>query len=330
MSEHHKHPFDSLSPDLLIDAVESVGFISDGRLLALNSYENRVYQVGIEEQTPMIAKFYRPERWSREQIIEEHEFCFDLVEQELPIVAPWCSASGDSLHQYGGFSFALFQRKGGHAPELDNLDNLFILGRLTGRIHGVGAVRPFQHRPVLDSQSFGWQSYQLISEAFIPSELRLAYDSLALDILKKIDQILAEYGAIKRIRVHGDCHSGNILWRDDNPHFVDFDDARMAPAIQDLWMLLSGDRNEQTVQIAELIEGYSEFYDFDLRELKLIEVLRTLRIMNYSAWIARRWSDPAFPRAFSWFNSARYWSDHILELREQLAALNEPPLQLIR
>ena len=245
-------------------------------------------------------------------------------------MAPWCSASGDSLHQYGGFSFALFQRKGGHAPELDNLDNLFILGRLMGRIHGVGAVRPFQHRPVLDSQSFGWQSYQLISEAFIPSELRLAYDSLALDILKKIDQILAEYGAIKRIRVHGDCHSGNILWRDDNPHFVDFDDARMAPAIQDLWMLLSGDRNEQTVQIAELIEGYSEFYDFDLRELKLIEVLRTLRIMNYSAWIARRWSDPAFPRAFSWFNSARYWSDHILELREQLAALNEPPLQLIR
>jgi Ser/Thr protein kinase RdoA (MazF antagonist) len=330
MSDAQKHPFDRLSPDLLIDAVESVGFLSDGRLLALNSYENRVYQVGIDEQAPMIAKFYRPERWSREQILEEHEFCFQLVEQELPVVAPWRSANGDSLHQFGGFSFALYERKGGHAPELDNLDNLFILGRLMGRIHGVGAMQPFQHRPVLDSQSFGWDSFELISEQFIPAELREAYDTLAVHVLKKIDQILADYGQINLIRVHGDCYSGNILWRDNNPHYVDFDDARMAPAIQDLWMLLSGDRHEQTLQIAELVEGYSEFYDFDLRELRLIEVLRTLRIMNYSAWIARRWSDPAFPRAFSWFNSARYWSDHILELREQLAALNEPPLELIR
>ena len=330
MSDAQTHPFDTLSPDLLIDAVESVGFLSDGRLLALNSYENRVYQVGIDEQAPMIAKFYRPERWSREQILEEHEFCFQLVEQELPVVAPWRSANGDSLHQYGSFSFALYERNGGHAPELDNLDNLFILGRLMGRIHGVGAMQPFQHRPVLDSQSFGWDSFKLISEQFIPAELREAYDTLAVHVLKKIDQILADYGQINLIRVHGDCHSGNILWRDDNPHYVDFDDARMAPAIQDLWMLLSGDRHEQTLQIAELVKGYSEFYDFDLRELRLIEVLRTLRIMNYSAWIARRWSDPAFPRAFSWFNSARYWSDHILELREQLAALNEPPLKLIR
>ena len=330
MSDSQKHPFDNLSPDLLIDAVESVGFMSDGRLLALNSYENRVYQVGIEDQTPMIAKFYRPERWSREQILEEHEFCFQLVEQELPVVAPWCSADGNSLNDFGGFRFALFERKGGHAPELDNLDNLLILGRLMGRIHGIGATRPFKYRPKLDSQVFGWQSFKLIGEQFIPDALREAYDTLALDILKKIDQILTDYGDIKHIRVHGDCHSGNILWRDDNPHFVDFDDARMAPAIQDLWMLLSGDRYEQTLQNAELVEGYNEFYDFDVRELKLIEVMRTLRIMHYSAWIARRWSDPAFPRAFSWFNSPRYWSEHILELREQLAALNEPPIELMR
>jgi len=330
MSDSQKHPFDNLSPDLLIDVFESVGFMSDGRLLALNSYENRVYQVGIEDQTPMIAKFYRPERWSREQILEEHEFCFQLVEQELPVVAPWCSADGNSLNDFGGFRFALFERKGGHAPELDNLDNLLILGRLMGRIHGIGATRPFKYRPKLDSQVFGWQSFKLISEKFIPDALREAYDTLALDILKKIDQILTDYGDIKHIRVHGDCHSGNILWRDDNPHFVDFDDARMAPAIQDLWMLLSGDRYEQTLQIAELVEGYNEFYDFDVRELKLIEVMRTLRIMHYSAWIARRWSDPAFPRAFSWFNSPRYWSEHILELREQLAALNEPPIELMR
>ncbi len=330
MSDSQKHPFDSLSPDLLIDAVESLGFVSDGRFLALNSYENRVYQIGIEDETPMIAKFYRPGRWSREQILEEHEFCYELHEQELPVVVPWRNSQGGSLNSYGDFTFALYQRKGGRAPELDNLDNLFILGRLMGRIHGIGATKPFKYRPQLDSQGFGWDSYKLISEQFIPDGLRLAYDSLALDILKKIEQILADYGEITRIRVHGDCHSGNILWRDDNPHFVDFDDARMAPAIQDLWMLLSGDRHEQTLQMAEIVEGYNEFYTFDMRELRLIEVMRTLRIMHHSAWIARRWSDPAFPMAFSWFNSPRYWSEHILELREQLAALNEPPIELIR
>jgi Ser/Thr protein kinase RdoA (MazF antagonist) len=328
MTDSSSHPFDALSPDLLIDAVESQGFVSDGRFLALNSYENRVYQIGIEEQTPMIVKFYRPERWTDDQICEEHEYCFQLKDQELPVVCPWLNAEGESLSTYADFRFALYERRGGHAPELDNLDNLFILGRLLGRFHGIGAMQPFSYRPTLDVENFGWQSYRLISEQFMPAELSPAYDSLALDVLKAVDEILVDYGPINNIRVHGDCHSGNILWRDDNPHFVDFDDARMAPAIQDLWMLLSGDRQEQTAQMAELIEGYSEFYDFDYRELRLIEVFRTLRIMHHSAWIARRWTDPAFPRAFSWFNSPRYWSDHILMLREQLAALNEPPLQV--
>jgi Ser/Thr protein kinase RdoA (MazF antagonist) len=211
---------------------------------------------------------------------------------------------------------------------LDNLDNLFILGRLLGRFHGIGATQPFKYRPTLNVKNFGWDSYELISKDFMPKELSPAYDSLALDVLKAIDEILAGYGQINNIRVHGDCHSGNILWRDDYPHFVDFDDARMAPAIQDIWMLLSGDREEQTAQITEIIQGYNEFYDFDYRQLRLIEVFRTLRIMHHSAWIARRWSDPAFPRAFSWFDSPRYWSDHILALREQLAALNEPPLEV--
>ena len=328
MTDSSSHPFDALSPDLLIDAVESQGFVSDGRFLALNSYENRVYQIGIEEQTPMIVKFYRPERWTDDQIREEHEYCFQLKDQELPVVCPWLNTEGESLSTYADFRFALYERRGGHAPELDNLDNLFILGRLLGRFHGIGAMQPFSYRPTLDVENFGWQSYRLISEQFMPAELSPAYDSLALDVLKAVDEILVDYGPINNIRVHGDCHSGNILWRDDNPHFVDFDDARMAPAIQDLWMLLSGDRQEQTAQMAELIEGYSEFYDFDYRELRLIEVFRTLRIMHHSAWIARRWTDPAFPRAFSWFNSPRYWSDHILMLREQLAALNEPPLQV--
>ena len=328
MTETRSHPFEALGPDLLIDAVESQGFLSDGRFLALNSYENRVYQIGIEDQAPMIAKFYRPERWTNEQIHEEHEYCFQLMEQELPVVCPWVNSRSDSLHNYGDFRFALYERKGGHAPELDNLDNLFILGRVLGRFHGIGAMQAFKHRPTLRVENFGWQSYHLISEQFMPKELLPAYDSLALDVLKKVDQLLEDYGPINNIRVHGDCHSGNILWRDDYPHFVDFDDARMAPAIQDLWMLLSGDRQEQTLQMAELIEGYNDFYDFDYRELRLIEVFRTLRIMHHSAWIARRWTDPAFPRAFTWFNSPRYWSDHILMLREQLAALNEPPLQV--
>ena len=328
MIESGNHPFDKLTPDLLIDAVESQGFLSDGGFLALNSYENRVYQIGIENKTPMIAKFYRPNRWTDEQIFEEHQFCFQLQEQELPVVCPWLNSEGKSISHHEGFRFALYERKGGRAPELDNLDNLFILGRLLGRFHGIGATQPFKYRPTLNVKNFGWDSYELISKDFMPKELSPAYDSLALDVLKAVDGILAGYGEIKNIRVHGDCHSGNILWRDDYLHFVDFDDARMAPAIQDIWMLLSGDREEQTAQITEIIQGYSEFYDFDYRQLRLIEVFRTLRIMHHSAWIARRWSDPAFPHAFSWFDSPRYWSDHILALREQLAALNEPPLEV--
>jgi len=329
MTESEAHDFELLTPDMIMDAVESCGYISDGRLLALNSYENRVYQVGIEDEKPLIAKFYRPNRWSRDQIDEEHQFCFELQEQELPVVCPLLSSAKSSLHSHRGFQFSLYPRRGGYAPELDNLDNLFILGRLLGRFHGVGSVNKFTSRPKLDIQTFGWQAYKYISEHFIPSELSPAYDSLLPDVLNKCQSILDDFGEINWIRVHGDCHSGNILWRDDNPHFVDFDDARMAPAVQDLWMLLSGDRHEQKAQIAELVEGYNEFNDFDPRELALIEVLRTLRIIHHSAWIARRWTDPAFPRAFPWFNSARYWSDQILTLREQFSALDEPPLEML-
>ena len=328
MQTDTRHPFDELTPDLMIDAVESQNFISDGRFLALNSYENRVYQVGIEGQDPMIAKFYRPQRWTDAQIDEEHAYCFQLLAQELPVVAPWVNVAGHSLHRHSGYVFSLYTRRGGRAPELADLDNLLILGRLMGRIHGVGSMQSFAHRPTLDVENFGWRSYRLISQRFMIPELQSAYDSLALDVLKKIDQVMADYGPVRTIRVHGDCHSGNILWRDDNPHFVDFDDSRMAPAVQDLWMLLSGDRYEQSLQMAELVEGYNEFCDFDYRELRLIEVLRTLRMMHHSAWLAKRWDDPAFPRAFPWFGSARYWSDHILMLREQFAALDEPVLHI--
>jgi len=322
-----QHPFENLTPSFIQDAIESLGYLCDGRVFGLNSYENRVYQVGIEEEQPLIAKFYRPNRWSREQIHEEHSFCFELQDQELPVVAP-LQLNNESLFEYGDFMFALFPRKGGHAPELDNLDNLFILGRMLGRIHRIGAAEPFKHRPTIDLQSYGHDSVKLISEQFIPGELKTAYDTLAQDLLNRMEQIWQESEPQDLIRVHGDCHIGNMLWRDNAPHFVDFDDARMAPAIQDIWMLLSGDRDSQQAQLLEIIEGYNEFGEFNPAQLKLTETLRTLRIMNYAAWLARRWEDPAFPHNFPWFNTVRYWSDHILELREQLAALQEPPLQL--
>lgn len=321
------HPFETLTPSFILDAVESLGYWSDGRSFPLNSYENRVYQVGIEESEPLIAKFYRPDRWTDEQILEEHQLCFELAEQELPIVAPMVK-DGTSLFHCGGFRLALFKRRGGHAPELDNPDNLFILGRLLGRMHLVGATRPFEHRPTVNVKTYGYDSAAFVSEFFIPGELKASYDSLTADILKLVDEIIARVGKVNLIRVHGDCHGGNMLWRDDAPHFVDFDDARMAPAIQDIWMLLSGDRVEQLSQLSEIIDGYNEFNDFQLKELQLVEVMRTLRILHYSAWLARRWEDPAFPHSFTWFNTVRYWSEHILELREQFAALQEPGFTL--
>jgi len=322
------HPFASLTPGFIMDAVESRGFRCDCRTLTLNSYENRVYQVGIEEGEPLIAKFYRPERWSDDQIREEHQFCLELADHELPVVAPLCDAEGESLFKHGVFRFALYPRRGGRAPEFDDLDNLLILGRLLGRLHRIGAARPFVHRPRLDSRSFGYESVALIADRFIPPEYKANYAVLSHDLLQAVDAIVEEAGALAYLRVHGDFHSGNILWRDDVPNLVDLDDARMAPAMQDLWMLLSGDRPRQMAQLAELISGYEEFYDFQPRQLLLVEALRTLRMLHFTAWLARRWGDPTFPRHFSWFNTPRYWGEHILELREQIAALREPPLAI--
>ena len=325
MNSDIQHPYDRLTPDRVLDAVESRGYVSDARIFALNSYENRVYQVGIEESDPVIVKFYRPERWSREQILEEHRFSIELQQMELPIVAPLVS-DGESLHEFEGFLFAIFPRQGGHAPELDNLDNLLILGRTLGRMHKLGAAKAFEYRPEISLQRFGIDNINyLLGNDFIPESLKEAYKTLTQDLLHRLETIRAN-NRFNCIRVHGDCHSGNILWRNDAPHFVDFDDTVMAPAIQDLWMLLSGDRQSQTLQMAEVLEGYTEFMDFHPAELNLVEYYRTLRLINYSGWLAKRWDDPAFPMAFTWFNTERYWAEHILELREQLAMLDEPPL----
>lgn len=320
------HPFQALTPERVMTAVESCGFRCDCRVLALNSYENRVFQVGIEDAAPLIAKFYRPQRWSEAQLREEHAFSAELVEHELPVVAP-LAVAGETLFSHGGFFFSLSPRQGGYAPEFDNLDNLLIMGRLLGRLHRVGQVRPFAHRPRLDCASFGWQSAGFLLERFFPAEYAANYRALSTELLQAIDELFATV-APRFIRVHGDCHAGNVLWRDGAPHLVDLDDARLAPAVQDLWLMLSGDRLRQQAQLAEILDGYGEFCDFAPAELRLIEALRALRLLHYSAWLARRWDDPAFPHHFPWFNTHRYWGEQILALREQLAALVEPPLQM--
>ncbi|MFL0797594.1 MAG: serine/threonine protein kinase [Cellvibrionaceae bacterium] len=325
-----QHPFATLTPDHVLDAVEALGHYSDGRILALNSYENRVYSVGIEDSTPVIVKFYRPNRWSEAQILEEHSFLQEQAELEIPVVTPW-KKEEQTLFQWANpqrtFFYTLFPRQGGQAPSLDNLDNLEILGRFIGRIHSAGASRLFQHRPSIDVESYAESSALfLLENDFLPKSLRPAYEAIAQELMELLPQ---RYNTgFTPIRLHGDCHVGNVLWRDDCPHFVDFDDARNGPAIQDLWMLLSGERSERIAQLDAIIEGYEQFFRFDNRELSLIEPLRTMRLMHYAAWLARRWDDPAFPMTFTWFNTERYWSEHILELKEQRSALDEPPLAL--
>ncbi len=323
----NEHPYNALTPDVLLDAVESCGFFCDGSFLALNSYENRVYQVGIEDEKPLIAKFYRPGRWSIEAIQEEHDFSLALAEQEIPVVTPIANDQQQTLFHFEGFHFALFPRQGGYWPELNNEEDRLQFGRLMGRIHAIGAIQPFAHRPVLTIKDFGTDSRNwLLENDFIPEHLLNAYQTLTDDLLVQIQSAWDLAGDFQSIRLHGDCHAGNILWTDDGPHFVDLDDCRMGPAIQDLWMLLSGERDEMTIQLEDFLEGYSEFYDFDARELNLIEALRTLRLIHYSAWLGRRWQDPAFPRHFPWFSEPRYWEEHVLTLREQAAAMNEPAL----
>ena len=329
MTDNTSHPYDRLTPDLVIDAVESTGRLSDARLLALNSYENRVYQVGIEGADPLIAKFYRPARWSDAQILEEHAFSLELQEAEISVVAPLADDSDATLHSHEGFRFALFPRRGGYPPELDNFDNLLVLGRTLGRIHAAGRAGQFAQRQQLSVERMLTQSREFLLEGFIPRELIPAYDSLTADLQQAVTGVYGEVGPSDLIRVHGDCHVGNILWRDDTAHFVDLDDCCTAPPVQDLWMFLSGESDYRQLQLSELIEGYSEFCDFDPRQLRWIEALRTMRLIHYAAWLARRWEDPAFPRSFTWFNTERYWAEHILELREQMSALQEEPLQLL-
>jgi len=321
-------PYAGLFPDVVIDAVEQAGIACDGRVLALNSYENRVYQVGVEDRRPVVVKFYRPGRWSDAAIEEEHRFAHELVQAEVPVVAP-LKIDGRSLMRHAGFRLAIFLAQGGRWPELGQPEERRTIGRFLGRIHMVGASRAFAVRPSMDIDRLGRASRDwLLDSGWIPAHLEVAYESVTDALLDAIADSYDRAGDFLELRIHGDCHRGNILWTDDGPHFVDLDDCVTGPAIQDLWMLLAGDDDEMRAQFSEILEGYRTFADLDLRQLWLVEGLRTLRIMHYAAWIARRWSDPAFPKAFPWFEETRYWEEHVLTLREQAALLQEPPLVL--
>ncbi len=324
MCSNKATPYENLDPALILDAIESLGFICSGSLHTLNSYENRVYQVGIEDTAPLIAKFYRPHRWTNEAILEEHQFAHELQDLEIPVVAPLKTADEKTLHEHQGYRFALFPRWGGRAFEGDNFEQLEWMGRFIGRLHAVGASHPFEHRMPLNVKTYGYNTYNfLIENNFIPDHLKASYCGIVEDLLKKIELCFAKAGNVDYIRLHGDIHAGNVLWNDNGPHIVDLDDCVMGPAIQDIWMLLSGDEMHMRLQLEHILQGYREFHDFNPREIHLIEALRTLRMLHYSAWIARRWEDPAFPHHFPWFNTPHYWQEQISHLNEQRFLLDQ-------
>jgi Ser/Thr protein kinase RdoA (MazF antagonist) len=323
----HARPYDGLTPDAVLDALASAGLRGDGRLLALNSFENRVYLANLEDGGSVVAKFYRPGRWSDAQILEEHAFALELAEREIPVVAP-LQIEGRTLHGFGGFRFAAYPRCGGRPPELEDESVLEWIGRFLARIHACGALVEFRARPELSLESFGTASRDwLLANDCVPPDLKPAWSSVSAHALEGAREAWERAGRVKTIRLHGDCHAGNILWREpDGPHFVDLDDARTGPAVQDLWMLLPAERETAEQSLGALLRGYEQFHAFDRRELLLVEALRTLRLLHYAHWLASRWDDPAFPAAFPWFGTQRYWQDRILELREQVAAMQEPPL----
>lgn len=324
------HPYDALTPDVVLDALDATGLRGDGRLQGLNSYENRVYLARLEDGGAVVLKFYRPGRWSEAQIAEEHGFALELAEAEVPMVAP-LRLQGRTLHRHGDFLFSVSPARGGRRPELDDPEVLEWIGRLMARLHLVGAARPFASRPALDAQSFGQEPLAwLLEQGQLPPESAGRWREAAQAALGLASDAMAACAApygIATLRLHGDCHPGNILWTpDQGPHFVDLDDSRSGPAVQDLWMLLSGERQQQQRQLGALLDGYETLREFDRRELALIEPLRTLRLLHYSAWLARRWSDPIFPLNFPWFGSASYWQEQAAMLWQQVEAMQQPPL----
>jgi Ser/Thr protein kinase RdoA (MazF antagonist) len=318
-------PFAALSPDVVLDAAASVGIEGDGRLLALNSYENRVYQLGTDDGN-RVLKFYRANRWSDAQIAEEHEFTAQMAAAELPVAAP-LQIHGDTLFRFQEYRFCVFPWMPGRAPELDAKESLTLLGRAIARMHQIGCLQPFAARPWLTSERLGWQALEtVLGSGLIPDELARRYEEVARELLEAVETVFESAGEVAAIRIHGDCHLGNLLWNERGPVFVDLDDCMMGPRVQDLWMLLSGPPEAQQRQWAEILEGYQQFANFDYREVLLVEALRSLRMLHHAAWVAQRWQDPAFPRAFPWFGERRNWENYILDLLEQSSNMREQPL----
>lgn len=341
-----RHPFEVLTPDLVMDALASVGLYCDGRLLALSSYENRVYQLVLEDGQKVVAKFYRPERWSDAQIEEEHAFALELMAAEIPMIGPLILQER-TLHHFGGFAFSVSPQRGGRPPELDDDEVLEWIGRFLARIHTVGAAKPFSSRPALNLNTFALEPMEwLLTHDKVPLDVQSLWQKTCQDAIDSIASCAhfdratgifdSRNSSVKQIRLHGDCHPGNILWTPADapssagpgPHFVDLDDARTGPAVQDFWMLLSGDRSQRTRQLSCLVDGYEQFRSFDRRELALIEPLRTLRLIHYSAWLARRWDDPTFPINFPWFGSSDYWKGQVQMLQDQIEGMQEEPLMV--
>ena len=333
------HAYETLTPDAVLDALASVGLHGDGRLMALSSYENRVYQIHLEHSAGkgseagdvVVAKFYRPDRWTDEQIKEEHTFANELMAAEVPVVGA-LQLHSHTLHHFNGFAFSVSPSRGGRRPELENFEVLEWIGRFLARIHTVGSAKPFTHRPALSLQTFGYASREvLLAGKYLPLDMESRWLKAFEQAMQTATAVFESVGGIKNIRLHGDCHPGNILWTPEGlpgagPHFVDLDDARTGPAVQDLWMLLAGDRPQCLQQLGALVDGYEEFREFDRRELALIEPLRTLRLIHYSAWLAQRWHDPIFPINFPWFGSSDYWKGQVDMLEEQTEAMQAAPL----
>ena len=337
--------FQALSPLRVLDALSDLGLAVDGRLSALSSYENRVYLAMLDDNSAVVAKFYRPLRWPQAAIEEEHAFATELTQQDIPVVAPLV-LQGQQLHhlavdeaQHPGFWFSVSPRRGGRQPELDDAEVLEWIGRFLARIHNVGQRSAFAQRPSLDLQTFGAEPREwLLSQDAVAPEVRTEWASLSEQALTLVRQAwdaaaVGQAGGVQTIRLHGDCHPGNILWTptdrpEGGPHFVDLDDARQGPAVQDLWMLQSGERADRTRQLAQLIDGYESMRAFDRRELALIEPLRTLRLIHYSAWLARRRDDPSFALHFPWFDGPDYWRGQVNMLQEQIEAMQDPPLMV--
>ncbi|MCO7225690.1 serine/threonine protein kinase [Pleionea sp. CnH1-48] len=319
MTQHHE--FYQLDPDTILDALDATGIEAEAALLALNSYENRVYQLRDFAQKRWVVKFYRPHRWSDEQILEEHQFSLQLAEAEIPVVAPTLFNDQSLLH-FKNFRFSLFESRGGRSPNLDDEETLTWLGRFIGRIHLIGESQNYNQRPVINVDAYAQQSHDFVmQQGFVPDSLKESMNSVCLPLIEACVERFSRFSDIETFRIHGDCHPSNILWTDDGPHFVDLDDSRIGPAVQDLWMLITGAEQDKVAQRNALLDGYEEFREFDYRELHLVEALRAMRMMHYMAWLARRWEDPSFKHNFPWFNTQRYWEEQLLSLKEQLGTL---------